>query len=539
MDTMMNRRLLASLGAALAIGATACEPDKLTNVNENPNNPTDAPSTALFTNAARNAVDTWLDGVGGTRYAFLSQHFAEAQYPESDAYIRLRANTTSAMFNSSYSNELQDLELIISRGVADDEPGLYGPAMVLQAWEFGILTDVFGDIPFSEAFKADSGILAPAYDEQAAIYDALFAQLAQASTDLTGATNELGTADPIYDGDPAQWQKFSNSLRARHALRLVNVAQAKANTELQAAFNAPGGLILTNADNAAMAWPGDGVYDNPWAANFKSRDDHRISNRLLTYLRNFSDPRVAVFAMPIPLSAGGTPDTIPTIPDTTLYYCPQANVCYGGLANALTQAAAAPLGATTSRLGAIFFPGVTTYGTFGGSGGAYPSYLMTAAEVEFIRAEAAERSLGGLTPAQAGAFYRAGITRSMEQWGVPAAAITAYLANPAVVYSTVSTVERQKQIAIQKWIALYADPIQAWSEFRRTCQPALLEPGPEAVIDIIPRRLYYSTTDRAANRASYDEAVERQGPDNFLTRIYWDKSPTLAPTYEAGCGVRE
>ena len=92
---MMNRKLLAGFGAALAIVATACEPDKLTTVNQNPNSPTDAPSTALFTNAARNAVDTWLDGVGGTRYAFLSQHFAEAQYPESDAYIRLRASTTS------------------------------------------------------------------------------------------------------------------------------------------------------------------------------------------------------------------------------------------------------------------------------------------------------------------------------------------------------------------------------------------------------------------------------------------------------------
>jgi hypothetical protein len=537
---MMNRRLIAGVGAALAtMVATACEPDKLTTVNDNPNNPTDAPSTALFTNAARNAVDTWLDGVGGTRYAFLSQHFAEAQYPESDAYIRLRANTTSAMFNSSYSNELQDLELIIQRGLADDEPGLYAPAMVLQAWEFGILTDVFGDIPYSEAFKADSGILAPAYDEQAAIYADLFVQLGTAATDLTSATNELGTADPIYAGAPAKWQKFANSLRARHALRLINVDAAKANTELTAAFAGPGGLITTNADNAAMAWPGDGVYDNPWAANFKSRDDHRISTRLLRYLRDYADPRVAVFAMPIPLTAGGTPDTVPTITDTTLYYCPSSNECYGGLANALSQAAAAPLGATTSRLGEIFFPGVTTYGTFGGSGGAYPSYLMTAAEVEFIRAEAAQRNLGGLASAQAVEFYRAGIRRSMEQWGVAPADTGAYLAARAAAFTAAGNVDRLKQIAIQKWIALYADPIQAWSEFRRTCQPAILKPGPEAVEDEIPRRLYYSTTDRAANRASYDEAVERQGPDNFLTRIYWDKNPTAAPTYEAGCGMRD
>ncbi len=536
---MMNRRLIVGFGAAFAIVATACEPDKLTSVNANPNSPTDAPSSALFTNAARNAVGRWLDGVGGTRYAFLSQHFAEAQYPESDAYVRLRASATSGMFNSSYSNELQDLELIIQRGLEADEPGMYGPAMVLQSWEFGILTDVFGDVPYSEAFRADEGILSPAYDEQATIYADLFAQLEEASTALGSAANLLGSADPIYEGDPALWQKFANSLRARHALRLVNVDRPTADAQLQEAFTASGGLITDNDENAQMAWPGDGVYDNPWAANFKSRDDHRISTRLITYLRDFSDPRIATFAMPIPLKAGGTPDTIPTIPDTTLYYCPAANVCYGGLANALDQGAAAPLGARTSRLGAIFFPGVTTYGTFGGAGSAYPSYLMTAAEVEFIRAEAAERSLGGLSPAQTDGFYRAAITRSMEQWGVAPAAIMTYLAQPSVTLHATDSDTRLKQIAIQKWIALYADPIQAWSEFRRTCQPAILRPGPEAVEDEIPRRLYYSTTDRAANRASYDEAVARQGPDNFRTRIYWDTEPDLAPTWEAGCGTRD
>jgi hypothetical protein len=127
----------------------------------------------------------------------------------------------------------------------------------------------------------------------------------------------------------------------------------------------------------------------------------------------------------------------------------------------------------------------------------------------------------------------------MEMWGIPEAAITAYLARPSVSYATAATtVERQKRIAIQKWLALYIDPIQAWSEFRRTCQPAILEPGPSAVIDEIPRRLYYSNTESAVNKANYDAAVVRQGADNFLTRIYWDKSPQLAPTYEAGCGVR-
>jgi hypothetical protein len=530
---MIRRRLLVGFGAALALVATACDPDKVTSVNNNPNSPTDAPSTALFTNATRNAVGRWLDGVGGARYAFLSQHFAEVQYPESDQYGRLRASSTSGLFNASYSNELQDMELIYRRGVAANAPGLFGPARIMQSWEFGILTDVFGDVPYSEAFKADSGILSPKYDLQKDIYDSLFVRLASASTALGSASNELGSADPIYAGDPAKWRRFANSLRARHAMRLVNVDAAKAGAELTAAFTAPGGLITTNADNAKLPWPGDGIYDNPWAGNFKTRDDHRISNRLLGYFSAYSDPRLPILAMPPDVDA-------PAQAGLTDRYCPTgAAPCYIGLYNALSHAQASPLVPNTSRPGAVFYPGVTAYGTFGGSGSSYPSYLMTAAEVEFIRAEAAERGLGGLTPAQAAGFYNSAITLSMEMWGVPSAAITTYLANPGVAYAAAATTqERQTRIAIQKWIALYIDPIQAWSEVRRTCAPANVKPGPVAIVAQIPRRLYYSTNESAVNKANYTAAVTRQGTDNFLTRIYWDKSPQVAPTWVAGCNVR-
>ena len=529
---MMNRRITVGCGAALALGAVACNSDKLTSVNKNPNSPVDAPSTALFSNAARNGVSRWLNGVGGTRYAFLAQHFAEVQYPDDDAYSRLRASSTSGLFNSSYNVELEDIEIIIQRGRAATQPGLWGPATVFKSWEFGVLTDVFGDIPYSEAFKIDE-ILKPKYDLQKDIYTDLFARLTEASTALGTATNALGSSDPIFAGDPAGWRKFANSLRLRHALRLIQVDSGTADAQLTAALGAAGGLITTNAENAAMKWPGDGIYDNPWAANFKGRDDHRISDRLLTYLRDYLDPRLPVYAMPAGVDQ-------PEDPTRTLRYCPSgAPPCYVGLFNALSQADASPLVTYTSRPGEIFYPGVTAYGTFGGTGGTFPSFLMTAAEVEFIRAEAAERGLAGLTSAQAKGFYDAAITRSMEMWGISAAATATYLAQPGVSYAAAgSQIEKLKRIAIQKWLALYIDPIQAWTEFRRTCQPAILMPGPTAVVDEIPRRLQYSTTDKAVNATNYAAAVARQGADNFLTHIYWDKNQTAAPTYETDCGVR-
>src|SRR5688572_18418149 len=210
---MMNKRVFLSLGAALAMFATACDADKVTEANNNPNDPTDAPSSALFTNAARNAVTRWTDGVNGTRYGYLPQHQAQVQYPDDDSYLagRLGAAATSGLFNSSYNIELQDLQVVIDRGMTANEPGLWGPAQVLSSWEFGVLTDVFGDVPYTQAF--DPAVLNPAYDAQQAIYTGLFADLNAASDALSGASNELATGDPIYGGDPASWRKFANSLR--------------------------------------------------------------------------------------------------------------------------------------------------------------------------------------------------------------------------------------------------------------------------------------------------------------------------------------
>ena len=166
-----------------------------------------------------------------------------------------------------------------------------------------------------------------------------------------------------------------------------------------------------------------------------------------------------------------------------------------------------------------------------------PSYLMTWAEVLFIKAEAAERGLGGLAAAQAPALDRQAITASLEQWGITApAAVGAFLAQPDVAYK--GGTDGLKQIALQKWVALYGNGPQAWAEWRRTCQPATIRPGPAAIVSYVPRRFYYSTGEASVNADRLAEAIARQGPDDFKTRVYWDKNPTAAPTYvdAATCG---
>jgi hypothetical protein len=509
-------RTAAAVAASvtLAAGIAACNSD-LTSLNRNPNNPEDVPAGPLFTNAVSTSVGRWL----GTTYdlrqlEFVAQHLAEVQYPDEDRYARIRASDTQNSFTGAYSGSLEDFRRVAQKGAAAESPAVWAPAVIMQQWEFGYLTDSWGMVPYSQALAGDStgGALLPAYDAQKDIYAGMFAALAKAANALkTPGAASLGSADPIYDGDPTAWQKFANSLRARDAIRISYVDPAKASAELSAAFAAPGGVFTSNADNAQLDWPGDGISNNPWSNNFQTRDDHRLSKTLYDVLAANKDPRLGVYAMPtvdFQNGVAGAPE-------------------YAGQPNGLTAAEAGTYFTKTSRPGAIFYPGKTAYGTFGGAGAKQPSYLMTFAELSFIQAEAAERSLGGLTPAQAAGFYNAGITASLKQWGITdPATIAAFLAQPGVVYQ--GGTAGLKQIATQKWVALFTDGGQAWFEWRRTCQPPTIAAGPAAVYTYVPRRLFYPTVEHSVNGTNVNAAITAQGKDNMATQVWWDTK--TAPT---------
>ncbi len=514
------RLLTVSAGVALAVGASACNNDSLTNINKNPNSPEDVPATTLFTTAARNSASYWLgSGYNNREASFVAQHLAEQQYPDEDRYARLGASDVAFNFGA-YQSQLEDLQQIIRKGVAAKDPGTSAPASILQVYNFSYLTNTFGDIPYFQSLEGDSvgSTTTPKYDSQQAIYTDMFAKLDAATKALSSAKASLGSADPIYGGDPGEWQKFANSLRARLAITIVNVDKATASAQLQAAFAAPGGVITSNADNTLFPWPGDGVYNNPWSDFFKGRDDDRMSQTLVNIMNANNDPRVGIYAQPLP----GT-----------------TNV-YAGMPNGLAAASASKYANTASRVGAIMFPGATAYGNFGGSGASFPSFMMTAAEVNFIKAEAAERGLGGLTPGQAAGFYNAAITASMNQWGITnGGTIAAYLAQPSVAYK--GGTAGLDQIAVQKYVALFTDGGEAWTEWRRTCQPTTVIPGPAAINSQVPRRFMYAPNEYAVNGAAVAAAAAALGPngDSFNGRMWWDSAPTNAPTYPgASCGQK-
>jgi hypothetical protein len=514
---MINKTILRVCSVvALALGLYSCNNDTITTLNKNPNSPEDVPPGPLFTEASRLSVARWFGGIDLRTYEWIVQQLSEVQYNDEDRYLRVHAADTEGSFNGAYAGELKDLTQIIAKGQATSDPGIYAPAVALRTLVFSFVTDSWGDIPYSQALKGDSvgSSLTPTYDKQKDIYTDFFAVLDKASKDLAGASNGLGDADPIYGGDPASWQKFINSLRLRLAIRVVNVDPALASAQIAAARNAPGGLILTNADNAYFPWPGDGVYNNPWADNLGGRDDWRMSDRLVNIMNALSDPRLPIYAQPAASDGAyrGSPNGVlpapPNMPDR----------------------------ATTSRPGIIFYKGATVYGpTFGGAGASLPTPVLTAAEVNFILAEASERGLGGLTAGTAAAYYNAGISASLNQWNDMAASsgqsisagdMAAYLATPSVVYS--GGVAGQKQIALQKYIALYMDGATAWFEWRRTCVPNTIVPGPDATLNYVPRRLEYPTTEATANGDALKAAIAAQGPDNLGTKLWWDTQ--TAPT---------
>src|SRR5215211_701536 len=515
---------LASLGAVVLLGVSACDPDKLTKINEDPNNPTSAPPQAVFTYATRIAMQRWF-GSNPTNMrgpVLTAQHLAQSQYPDEDTYLRLGGEVTNNSFIFSYANELKNYQAVIDVAKPDEQEMLWGPAQVMRSLIFGYVTDVWGDVPYSQALKGDAAeaTLTPVYDAQKDIYTGLFADLTAAVNAMAAGASSastlqpVGAADPIYAGNRLKWQRFGNSLRARHAMRLANVDPTTAKAQLAAAIAAPGGLLASIADNAQIVWPGDGVYDNPWAANNRTRDDHRVSDRLMNEMLPVGDPRVSVYAQP-------------TLANPNVY---------AGLANGLTAAQAATFSLTTSRPGRVFYS-TTRFcsGCTGLAGARFPSFILTYAEVSFILAEAAER---GWIAGSAAAYYEQGIRASMAQWGVTdAAAINAFLAQPSIAYA--GGVAGQRQIALQKWIALYTDGVEAWSEWRRTCVPETVKPGPAAVIGTVPRRYQYSVREHAVNSANLDVAVTRQGADEFTSRMYWDSNPTAAPTYPGpSCGTR-
>ena len=485
---------LAVAGAAVLVAAAACNPDSLTNLNKNPNAPNAVGTTRLFPAGVLGSIynNTLGTGIFNDRMQLYfselwSQHMAEWQYPNDDQYA-IQPTIIDGFWSAFYSTGLQDYEQILRQ--VGDSVNVKGPTLTMKSWTYLYATDIWGDLPYSQANKGDKGNITPEYDTQQAIYNGIFADLTAANSIMTGNA-QLGSGDIIYNGDTLsvmRWRMFANSLHARAAMHLVKVDPAKAQAEVVAAFAGP--VFASNADQAQLDWPGDGSQDAPYSINFKTRDDQRVAEELIdSVLVPRNDPRVAVFAAP-----------------TKLFTDSAKGPKYNGLPNGLSATVAFDSGRFTSKIGTYF------------RARSAPTVLMSYAELLFIKAEAQQR---GWLPGSAATSYYDGITASMQYYGIDGASIATYIAQPSVVYSPATGLQ---QIALQKWIALFGDGVESWTTYRLTGVPNL-HPAVEAQTNpkIVPRRLEYPLSEQSYNDAHLVAAKTRQTSDSKVTRLWWDK----------------
>lgn len=493
-------------------------------INTNPNSPTDVPAKNIFTNVIINSVGNELGGwIQHTYLGCWSQQWCKVQYIDEDRY-QMR-NMTGYM-EGPYTGTLMDLQIVINKAKANIDAGkdvgenttLLAAAKVMRVWIFSYLTDLFGDIPYSEALQGleKDGITQPKYDTQQDIYMDFFKELDEANQllDLSKAVS-FGSADLFFGGDPAKWKKFANSLHLRLLDRVAGTpwsytytmvsgatvttdpgpaAYANADADIAKILTDPATypIMESNDDNVKLVYPGI-PYRNPIFNTLYSRTDQAVSQTMVNWLLNRDggsgyDPRLPVYAQKT------------TASDTSAW--PE----YYGFQNGSEEASA-------------FFPKISLLGEPVAYDEHAPLYVLTADEVGFI---VAEYLLRQGDDAGAKTAYEAAIAASMERWGVE---IGSYLSDPEVSWDAAPDVaHKYKLINEQRWAAIYGQGVQAYNLARRTGFPErIFEYQLEATFYPnlgLPIRLPYSLNEEIYNSANLEEAKARQNIETSNDGIF-------------------
>ena len=484
----MKRLYISTLAILLLTFGTmtSCTKD-FEETNTDPNNPVSISPSLLLPNAIQVMVDRYWGH--STRYQRLNidaamcwiQHLSRNIYinAEGDSYeipLTISSGTWNSVYNESLIN-FERVKTLTTAGAEYENSNYLGIAMTMQAFGFAYLTDVFGPIPYSEALKgtAEEAINSPAYDSMEEVYAGILADLMEANT-LLSTDGPVVVGDILFNGDIMKWKRFTNSLALRLANRQASKKPAESKALISQILSDPVKypIIESNAQAAQLIHFDVIGSRNKMFDVFSTRSDWNISSTLIEKLLELDDERITVYAQP--LDDGS----------------------YAGLPNGLTDAAAGTYNA--SRIGLKYLDPTA------------PSVLMTYAEVEFIKAEAA---LEGDISGDAAAYLESAIAASFKQQG---------LTMPEDYMSRIGGVTKES-LMTQKWIALFGQGVEAWNEYRRTGFPVMPAPNPSAVFSndgILPTRIEYPTSEYSLNKANLDEGVSKLGgSDNMRTPLWW------------------
>lgn len=449
-----------------------------------------------------------------------SQHWAQVTYTTEQCY-----GDTPGGWSRFYANQLQNLNFIIEKysGTVTPEMTLQGSkenmigvSKIMKSIIMKRVTDTYGDAPYSESNKYAQGVYLPKYDKQQDIYKALIEDL-KAGRDMLNTATKAPTGDVLYYGSLTKWKKLANSVILQATLQLQGTSlDAWAKTEFNSALSNSAGVIQNVADEAWFTISPTSTYPNPYSA-FRSAD-YKISRQLVESLKGASNT--------FNRTSNHTADVRLTLYST----------------NGTMSATGLPYGYNSSDLAAAGYSAssATTVSTRFRSNNS-PMNLMTAGYTYLNRAEAAAI---GWTTENAATLLELGIVKNYETLdsnyvtGVSpftgnkiSTLVNTTTGNPyltdykAARVADMTTYGAQRVICEEKWIALFMNGFDAWTEFRRTGYPNLL-PAPSALNGgVIPRRMRYPQEEASFNNANYLKGLQSltPGEDKNTSKVWWDQ----------------
>lgn len=503
----ISKLLLPIILVASLVGCTKDFRD----INTNYNNPTDVTPDLLLSGVIRNMMnqqvsDAW--GIGN----LVAQYHAKIQFVNEDRYLW---NEQNGLWNAVYANN-RNLQNIIIAVEKDTKSPYLGVGLILKSWMFSLATNAYGDIPYKEAGKAKSdGVYTPTYDTQEEIYTSILADLKKAN-DLLATSNTNLSGDILFGGGAAgivKWRKLANSLRLRLLLHLSKKKDVSAEMQSIVSNATVNPIFTSNDDNAELKYLA--AAPNQWplyGSRVGSFDEIRISKTLSDRLIALNDTRINVFGRPSQSSiTAGSPKV-------------------EGIPNGLGDVAAlnyngGPQG--VSRVGYTFACLVCN-----DPGQAVPdpsaprAILMNFSELQFILAEAREKSL--ISTGTAETYYTNGINANFSYWkslvptqyNVNVNMPSGYLIQPQVAF-TGSQADKLAKVALQKWIALYFNGLEAWFEWRRTGMPEIIPGAANLNSNKVPIRYIYPLSEQSLNGVNRTKAVAAQGGTDDINTKMW------------------
>lgn len=461
----------------------ACNKD-FDEINENPNAPENVAPQFLLANVISVSADRNTYDQGFRLSNYLAQFSASVEFERIDRY---EMGTNSGYWSTLYQL-LNDLESMKNSSMSNE--AYKALADILRSYLFSQLTDLWGDVPYSEAVNAGNGIVQPSYDTQEFIYtdpeNGILATLENAVSILK-TTDQNIQGDVLYGGNKDQWIRFANSLRVRYYIRIgkrisdFSPLQTLVNTEI---------FMESNADNAVLPYLSAIPNQFPMSqAALGLYQEHRMTTTVDSILKLWNDPRIEVLYKPTQKSVQeGTPE-------------------FKGLQNGQNRE-------TISDKG-IDLNDISLFGSmFRDVPDGIDAQFMQYAELQFALAEAAER---GWINGSASTYYEEGIRASFDYYNIDLP--EGYLEQPEV---NLNGTDHLNKILTQKWLSLNTNGHEAWFNIRRTGIPDL-EPGPDNLNnDQYPVRYLYPESEQATNSQNNSEAAARIGGNTINSSGWWE-----------------